>query len=72
MDRISRSHGWDKEILHYVLPMEQLVLSDKWALMLYPNLLFVISQPVVVISQPLVIMKCFIKELHCSPVQVSL
>ena len=31
MDGISRSRGWDKEILHGVLPMEQLVLSDKWA-----------------------------------------
>ena len=25
------SRGWDKEIPHGVLPMEQLVLSDKWA-----------------------------------------
>ena len=31
MDGISRSRGWDKEILHDALPMEQLVLSDKWA-----------------------------------------
>ena len=31
MDRISRSRGRDKEIPHCVLPMEQLVLSDKWA-----------------------------------------
>ena len=39
MDGISRScgwdkqvkSGWDKEIPHGVLPMEQLVLSDKWA-----------------------------------------
>ena len=31
MDGISRSRGWDKEIPHVVLPMEQLVLSDKWA-----------------------------------------
>ena len=31
MDGISRSRGWDKEIPHCVLPMEQLVLSDKWA-----------------------------------------
>ena len=31
MDGISRSRGWDKEILHGVLPMEQLVLRDKWA-----------------------------------------
>ena len=30
MDGISRSRGWDKEIPHCVLPMEQLVLSDKW------------------------------------------
>ena len=30
MDGISRSRGWDKEIPHGVLPMEQLVLSDKW------------------------------------------
>ena len=31
MDGISRSRGWDKEIPHCVLPMEQLVLSDKLA-----------------------------------------
>ena len=31
MDGISRSRGWDKEIPHGVLPMEQLVLSSKWA-----------------------------------------
>ena len=31
MNGISRSRGWDKEIPHGVLPMEQLVLSDKWA-----------------------------------------
>ena len=31
MDGISRSRGWDKEIPYGVLPMEQLVLSDKWA-----------------------------------------
>ena len=31
MDGISRSRGWDKEIPHGVLLMEQLVLSDKWA-----------------------------------------
>ena len=31
MDGISRSRGWDKEVPHGVLPMEQLVLSDKWA-----------------------------------------
>ena len=31
MDGISRSRGWDKEISHDVLPMEQLVLSYKWA-----------------------------------------
>ena len=31
MDGISRSGGWDKEIPHVVLPMEQFVLSDKWA-----------------------------------------
>ena len=31
MDGISRSRGSDKEIPHCVLPMEQLVLSDKWA-----------------------------------------
>ena len=30
MDGISRSRGWDKEFPHGVLPMEQLVLSDKW------------------------------------------
>ena len=31
MDGISRSRGWDKEIPQGVLPMEQLILSDKWA-----------------------------------------
>ena len=31
MDGICRSRAWDKEIPHGVLPMEQLVLSDKWA-----------------------------------------
>ena len=31
MDGISRSRGWDKEIPHGILPMEQLVLNDKWA-----------------------------------------
>ena len=31
VDGISRSCGWCKEILLGVLPMEQLVLSDKWA-----------------------------------------
>ena len=31
MDGISRSRGWDTEILHSILPMKQLVLSDKWA-----------------------------------------
>ena len=37
MDGISRSRGWDKEIPHGVLPMEQLlVLSDKWARILNP------------------------------------
>ena len=36
MDGISRSRGWDKEIPHCVLPMEQLVLSDKWARKICP------------------------------------
>ena len=36
MDGISRSRGWDKEIPHGVLPMEQLVLSDKWARNAFP------------------------------------
>ena len=36
MDGISRSRGWDKEMPHGVLPMEQLVLSDKWARISYP------------------------------------
>ena len=39
MDGISRSRGWDKEVPHGVLPMEQLVLSDKWARNLCPPLL---------------------------------
>ena len=34
---ISRSRGWDKEIPHSVLLMEQLVLSDKWARIFYPS-----------------------------------
>ena len=36
MDGISRSRGWDKKIPHGVLPMEQLVLSDKWARIMCP------------------------------------
>ena len=36
MDGISRSHGWDKEIPHGALPMEQLILSDKRARNCYP------------------------------------
>ena len=36
MDGISRSRGWDKKIPHCVLPMEQLVLSNKWARIFYP------------------------------------
>ena len=36
MDGISRSRGWDKEIPHIILPMEELVLSDKWARNPYP------------------------------------
>ena len=35
MDGISRSRGWDKEIPHGVLLMEQLVLSNKWARIFY-------------------------------------
>ena len=35
MDGIGRSRGWDKEIQHGILPMEQLVLSDKWARKFY-------------------------------------
>ena len=30
-----RSRGWNKEIPYDVLPMEQLVLSDKWARKFY-------------------------------------
>ena len=37
MDGISRSRGWDKEIPHCVLHMEQLVLGDKWARIFYPS-----------------------------------
>ena len=37
MDGISRSRGWDEEIPHGLLPMEQLVLSDKWARIFYPS-----------------------------------
>ena len=40
MDGISRSCGWDKEILQGVLPMEQLVLSDKWARKFYLTYLY--------------------------------
>ena len=29
MDGISRLFGWEKEILHGILPMEQLVLSGR-------------------------------------------
>ena len=36
MDGISRSRGWDNEMPQGVLPMEQLVLSDKWARISYP------------------------------------
>ena len=36
MDGISRSRGRDKEIPHGVLPMEQLVLSDKWSRKSFP------------------------------------
>ena len=35
MDAISRSRGWDNEIPHSILPLEQLVLSDKWARKFY-------------------------------------
>ena len=35
MDGIGRSRGWDKEIQHGILPMEQLVLSDNWARITY-------------------------------------
>ena len=38
MDGISRSRGWDKEIPHGVLPMEQLFLSDKWARKTNPDI----------------------------------
>ena len=38
MAGISRSRGWDKEIPHGVLPIEQLVLSDKWARKSYPDM----------------------------------
>ena len=37
MDGISRSRGWDKEIPHSVLHMEQLVLGDKWARIFYSS-----------------------------------
>ena len=37
MDGISRSRGWDKEIPHGDLPMEQLVLGDMWARIFYPS-----------------------------------
>ena len=36
VDGISRSRGRDKEIPHGALPMEQLVLSDKWARKSFP------------------------------------
>ena len=39
MDGISRSRGWDKEIPHCVLPMEQLVLGDKWARINFSDIL---------------------------------
>ena len=34
---INSSRGWDKEIPHGVLPMGQLVLSDKWVRILSPQ-----------------------------------
>ena len=37
MDGISRSRGWDREIPHGVLPMEQPVLSDKRARKIFPT-----------------------------------
>ena len=37
MDGIGRSRGWDKEIQHGILPMEQLVLSDTWARKIFPT-----------------------------------
>ena len=44
MDGISRSSGWDnrscgwdKEILHAFLPMEKLILRDKWGRKSYPR-----------------------------------
>ena len=40
MDGIGRSRGWDKEIQHDILPMEQLFLSDKWARKLYSKFSF--------------------------------
>ena len=46
MDGISRSRGWDKEIPHSVLPMEQVVLSDKWARIRGPVWFLVVSIPI--------------------------
>ena len=37
MDGISRSREWDKEIPHGVLPMEQLVLNEKWVRKIHPE-----------------------------------
>ena len=34
---INRSREWDKEIPHGVLPMGQVVLSDKWARSMSPQ-----------------------------------
>ena len=37
MDWVSRSRGWDKEIPHGVLTLEQLVLGDMWARIIYAS-----------------------------------
>ena len=44
MDGISRSRGWDKEIPRDVLPMEQLVLSNKWVRIRVSFICFVVGQ----------------------------
>ena len=36
MDGISRSRGRDNEIPHSALPMEQLVLDEKWVRKCFP------------------------------------
>ena len=51
MDGISRSCGWDKQVIgwdkeipHGILPMEQLVLGDMWARNKYTSNEWILAQ----------------------------